>query len=72
MTLIRLPELKALLGGVGTTTITRWEVAKGFPKRIRVGERAVAWDRDAVEAWLRSRPLVDVMCKDALRATVQP
>lgn len=27
-----------------------------FPRPIRIGERAVAWKRSEVEAWLASRP----------------
>ncbi len=64
MSLIRLPELLALLGGVGKTTLQSWEAKGNFPKRIRIGERAVAWDRRAVEAFLASRPTVTVNCKD--------
>jgi len=56
-----------MLGGIGKTTLHRWEAAGKFPKRIRVGDRAVAWNRDAVEAWLRDRPAVDVKCADAVR-----
>lgn len=67
MSLIRLPELLNLLGGIGKTTLHRWEAGGKFPKRIRVGDRAVAWDRDAVDAWLRSRPAVEVHCADAVR-----
>ncbi len=67
MSLIRLPELLSLLGGVGKTTLSRWESKGQFPKRIRIGERAVAWDRAAVAAFLASRPTVIVHCKDAPR-----
>jgi len=67
MSLIRLPQLLEMLGGIGKTTLHRWEAAGKFPKRIRVGDRAVAWNRDAVEAWLRDRPAVDVKCADAVR-----
>ena len=68
MSLIRLPELQALLGGVGKTTLHRWEANGNFPKRIRIGARAVAWDRAAVDAFLASRPAVTLNCKDAPRA----
>lgn len=73
MSLVRLPELQIMLGGVGKTTLHRWEANDKFPKRIRIGDRAVAWDRAAVNAWLASRQTVNVNCKDARRTpTVQP
>lgn len=70
MSLIRLPELRKLLGGIGKTTLHRWEAAGAFPQRRRVGERAVAWDLAEVNAWLAARPTVTVNCADAPRAPV--
>ena len=26
-----------------------------FPRSIRLGERAIAWDSDEIEAWIRAR-----------------
>lgn len=30
----------------------------GFPRPYKLGERRVAWNREAVEAWLASRKVV--------------
>lgn len=66
MTLIRLPQVQALTG-LSKTTLHRLEAAGRFPKRCRIGDRAVAWDYDAVDTWIRTRPAVSVTCADAPR-----
>ena len=76
MTLIRLPQVMAMTG-LSKTTLHRMEAAGRFPQRRRIGERAIAWDREAIEAWLKARPTVTVNCADAPRgslavATVRP
>ena len=65
-TLIRLPQVLAVTG-LSKTTVHRLEAAGRFPQRRRIGDRAVAWDRDAIDAWLRDRPAVAVNCADAPR-----
>lgn len=52
--LIRLPEV------LSTTGLSRSEIYRlislgRFPKAIPLGERANAWDSDAVQAWIRER-----------------
>lgn len=56
---MRLPEVcKAV--GVGKSTI--WgNVRRGaFPCPVKVSENCTAWRSDEVEAWMASRPRVDV------------
>lgn len=72
MSLIRLPEVMARTG-LSKTSLHRMEVAGRFPHRRRIGDRAVAWDLDEVNAWLASRPAAVLVCRDAPRhATVRP
>jgi prophage regulatory protein len=51
----------ALVEKVGASypSIYRWELAGNFPKRRRVGPNIVAWDADEVDAWMRSRDIVE-------------
>lgn len=30
-----------------------------FPRRVRIGQRAVVWRRDEIEAWANARPRVE-------------
>lgn len=41
--LIRLPEVKRLLGGVSTASVYRWMQHGLFPRPQRIGMRAVGW-----------------------------
>lgn len=50
--LLRLPDLKRLLG-VSRTTIYRMIAERRFPKPYLIGVRAVAWRRTEALAWLR-------------------
>lgn len=53
----RLADVQAILGGISRPTIDRLEATEpGFPRRIRIGRSAVAWDLDALQAWLETRP----------------
>ncbi len=52
--LIRLPEVSRLTG-LSRTSIYRAEAAAEFPKRRRVGLRAVAWSEAAVRRWMTER-----------------
>jgi len=36
-------------------TLKRAMEKHGFPRPYRLGERRIAWSRDAVDAWLESR-----------------
>ncbi|MNR87060.1 Prophage CP4-57 regulatory protein (AlpA) [compost metagenome] len=56
--LIRLAALQGLLGNVSKSTIRRLErnPNSGFPARLRISSRVVAWQLDAVLDWLATRP----------------
>lgn len=43
------------LTGLSRATIYRLEKAGDFPKRFRLTARTVAWNAEAVEAWLAQR-----------------
>ena len=51
---IRLPEVSRLTS-MSRSALYRAEAAGEFPKRRRVGRRAVAWSEGEVLAWLASR-----------------
>ncbi len=68
---LRLPEVCRIVG-LSRSSIHRMEAAGQFPKRRRIGERAVAWDADEVEAWITSRLQVDLVCASVPRLAVQP
>ncbi len=50
--IIRFNELKTLIGGVNRDTIKRWEQAGDFPKRIKLGGRAMGWLMKDVQEWI--------------------
>lgn len=52
--LIRLPEVSRLVG-LSRSAIYRAEAADDFPKRRRIGLRAVAWVEREVRDWVASR-----------------
>ncbi len=53
-TLLRLPQVKAMVGLSRSTLYQR--IADGkFPAPINLGARAVAWDSRAVNAWIAER-----------------
>jgi prophage regulatory protein len=54
--MIRLAEVLSV-AGCSEATLWRWERAGLFPRRRRIGLRAVAWDSEEVEEWRRTRPL---------------
>lgn len=53
----RLAEVEQLTG-LSRSSIYRLESNREiqFPKRVKLGQRAVGWPREAVLAWCRSRP----------------
>lgn len=51
---LRLPQVIQLLG-VTESTIYRWEREGSFPKRVKIGPRAVGWPEKEVERWLEDR-----------------
>ena len=51
--LVRLPELKALLGGVSTASVYRWVKLGILPKPQRIGVRGVGWRLSEIEQLIR-------------------
>lgn len=51
---LRLPEVLARVGVVWIT-IWRWEKEDRFPKRRKIGKRAVAWVESEVDKWCADR-----------------
>jgi len=54
---LRLPEVERITGR-SSVSIWRDERAGRFPKRRRIGVRAVGWLRSEIMAWLASREVV--------------
>lgn len=52
--LVRLPELKALLGGVSTASVYRWVKLGILPKPQRVGVRGVGWRLSEIEKLIQN------------------
>lgn len=55
--LIRLPAVSKMTG-LSRSAIYRFEAAGEFPRRRRLGLRAVAWPEAEVAAWVASRAVV--------------
>jgi prophage regulatory protein len=51
---LRLPQV-CQVTGLGRSMIYQLEARKGFPNRIRIGQRAVGWIAEEVQAWLKDR-----------------
>ena len=54
----RLPEVEQV-SGLSRSSIYRLEASGEFPKRVKLGQRAVGWPREALLNWCRSRPGVE-------------
>jgi predicted DNA-binding transcriptional regulator AlpA len=53
---VRWPGLKRLFDdSISRSTIDRWEKAKLFPARVRIGKNSVAWNLAAIEQWIKER-----------------
>lgn len=52
--LVRLPQVKQTVG-YSRSEIYRLISLNRFPKPIRIGERAVAWDMDSIQSWINDR-----------------
>jgi prophage regulatory protein len=52
--ILRLPQVSSITG-LGRTMIYQMEAEKRFPKRVRIGTRAVGWIEGEVRAWLQKR-----------------
>lgn len=53
--LLRRPAVEAATG-LSRSSIYGMMHKGEFPRPIRIGKRAVAWPRSAIEEWLASRP----------------
>jgi prophage regulatory protein len=51
---MRLPEVKHQVG-LGRTAIYQKMKAGEFPRSSPLGDRAIAWASDEIEAWIESR-----------------
>ena len=51
---LRLPQV-CQVTGLGRSMIYQLEASNGFPNRIRIGQRAVGWIAEEVQAWLKER-----------------
>jgi prophage regulatory protein len=52
--ILRLPEVCSVTG-LGRSMIYQMEADQRFPKRVRIGTRAVGWLEGEVRAWLQKR-----------------
>ncbi|HAR45708.1 MAG TPA: AlpA family transcriptional regulator [Nitrospiraceae bacterium] len=52
--LLRLPQVRKIVP-YSRSEIYRLISLGQFPRQIRLGARAVAWDADEVQAWVQSR-----------------
>ena len=54
LSLIRLPEV-CRATGLCRSMIYQLEAAQRFPRRVRIGERAVGWVASEVQLWIAGR-----------------
>ena len=52
---LRIRELREMVGGISRRHIDALEQAGKFPKRIHISERAVGWLQSEIEAWIKQR-----------------
>jgi prophage regulatory protein len=52
--ILRLPQVCSVTG-LGRSMIYQMEADQRFPKRVRIGTRAVGWLEGEVRAWLQKR-----------------
>jgi len=53
-TILRLPIVKKRTG-LGKSSIYAYMAEGRFPKNIKLGDRAVGWEDDKIDAWIESR-----------------
>jgi prophage regulatory protein len=54
MQVLRLPQVRQVTG-LGRSMIYQLEAERRFPRRIKIGARAVGWLQDEVQAWVAAR-----------------
>lgn len=52
--LLRLPQVRQVVG-LSRSEIYRLVALNQFPRNVRLGVRAVGWDADEVEAWVKEK-----------------
>lgn len=57
--MLRQPEVVERVQ-LSDTTIWRMEKRGDFPRRRRISGNAVAWRSDEIDAWIESRPMVEL------------
>lgn len=55
--ILRLPEVLSRTG-LGRSSVYEYERLGKFPKRVRLGARAIGWHQSDIEAWMAARPLI--------------
>jgi predicted DNA-binding transcriptional regulator AlpA len=55
LTLIRMPEVQRLCGGVSRPTVYRWQRCYGFPRGGHLGEKTKVWNKVDVLQWISKR-----------------
>lgn len=53
--LIRLPEVRRMLGGIPKRTVYDWLARGHFPPPIHLAGNTVAWRRRAITNWIDAR-----------------
>ena len=53
--LLRVKQVTSLVC-VSRSTLYSWIDQGRFPRPKQIGPRAVAWSREAIEAWIETRP----------------
>ena len=57
--IIRTPAVLAMIGNCSRSSVWRWEKAGEFPKRIKIGTRAMGWKLSDIKEWIETREKVD-------------
>ncbi len=52
--LMRLPTVKGMTG-IGHTSIYKGIKEGTFPRPVRIGDRMVAWDSEAIDSWIEKQ-----------------
>ena len=57
--LLRMRDLKSEYG-LTPASVYRWIGEGTFPTPVTIGSNSVAWHRDEIEGWLKSRPRANI------------
>ncbi len=57
--LLRMRDLKSEYGLV-PATVYRWIGKRKFPLPVSLGDNSVAWNREEIEEWRRTRPRANI------------